>query len=150
MLTPEKLGAITACAIFIICILVFAARLKGKSRLEYWLGVLLLFTVMPLLILLIKPAPSANRALYSIQIGLMLLYLLTELILDYLIKSNFRKTLWLAIVYTMLFFAGTGGMIGVASLAGRDWMLAAVVLFLIMAGLAFWQHYKVERKIIHE
>ena len=36
-------------------------------------------------------------------------------------------------------FAATGGMIGVASLAGAGWAIAAVILFLIMAVLAFVQ-----------
>jgi len=39
----------------------------------------------------------------------------------------------------MLFFAGTGGMVGVASLAGRGWTIAAAVLFLAMGILAFVQ-----------
>lgn len=41
--------------------------------------------------------------------------------------------------YVTLFFAGTGGMIGVAAHAGRGWAIAAIILFLIMTALAFIQ-----------
>jgi hypothetical protein len=38
-----------------------------------------------------------------------------------------------------LFFAGAGGMLGVASNAGRGWSSSAIILFLIMAVLTFIQ-----------
>jgi hypothetical protein len=45
----------------------------------------------------------------------------------------------MVIAYVMLYFAGAGGMIGVAAHAGRGWTLSAVVFFLIAAALAFVQ-----------
>jgi hypothetical protein len=46
------------------------------------------------------------------------------------------------IPYVMLFFAGAGGMLGVSALAGGGWLITAVVLFILMAGLAFYQRAK--------
>jgi hypothetical protein len=45
----------------------------------------------------------------------------------------------MTIAYVIVFFSGTGGMIGVASQAGRAWAAPGVVLFLVMAALAFIQ-----------
>jgi hypothetical protein len=45
----------------------------------------------------------------------------------------------MVISYVILFFAGTGGMLGVAANAGRGWAISAIILFLIMAALAFVQ-----------
>ena len=45
----------------------------------------------------------------------------------------------MVITYVTLFFAGTGGMLGVAENAGRAWTIPAVILFLVMAVLAFVQ-----------
>jgi hypothetical protein len=45
----------------------------------------------------------------------------------------------MVISYVVLFFAGTGGMLGVASNAGHGWSIPAIVLFLIMAALTFIQ-----------
>ncbi len=59
--------------------------------------------------------------------------------LDYILKFDFRQINWIVISYIVLFFAGTGGMLGVAANAGRGWTIAAGILFLIMAILAFVQ-----------
>lgn len=69
----------------------------------------------------------------------MIAYLMAELILDYVLKLDFRKNLRIVIPYIILFFSGTGGMIGVASHAGRGWFFAAVISFLIMMALSFIQ-----------
>jgi hypothetical protein len=45
----------------------------------------------------------------------------------------------MVISYVVLFFAGTGGMLGVARNAGRGWSILGIILFLIMAILAFVQ-----------
>ena len=39
----------------------------------------------------------------------------------------------------MFFFAATGGMIGVARQAGKAWSIATVIVFLVMAIMAFIQ-----------
>jgi len=69
----------------------------------------------------------------------MLVWLLVELLLDYILKIDFRNVGWMVISYVVLFFAGTGGMLGVAANAGRGWTILAVILFLVMAALAFIQ-----------
>ena len=62
-----------------------------------------------------------------------------KLLLDYVLKIEFRPVRWMVISYVMLFFAGTGGLIGIAGRAGRNWALAAIILFLTMTVLAFVQ-----------
>ena len=133
------LGAGLALAIYILCILVFLARLINRPELGQKLGTLLMLAAFPLLYLLWK-APQYDRpVLYFIQIGLMLVYLTVTLALDYIWEFDFRQIRWMVISYVTLFFAATGGMLGVAALAGRSWMFLAVILFLIMAFLAFVQ-----------
>jgi hypothetical protein len=135
----DLVGAISAHAILFFCILVFATRLAGRPNVGYWIGALLFFTAIPLVYLL-TAAPHFNRpVLYYVQIGLMLCYLLIELLLDYVLKIDFRREKWMVISYVTVFFAGTGGMIGLAGHAGRPWSVSAIVLFLIMAALAFLQ-----------
>lgn len=59
----------------------------------------------------------------------MLAYLVVEFMLDYVLKFEFRQSQRLVIPYVMLFFAGTGGMIGVASHAGKSWYIVTIVSF---------------------
>ena len=135
----DLMGAILAQSIYIIIILIFISRLMKKSHFEYGLGLILLLTALPLVYLLIT-APSLERPpLYTIQIILMLVFLIIEGLLDYVFKTNFREVRWMVITYVVIFLGATGGMIGVASHAGRGWTLSSIILFLIMACLAFIQ-----------
>jgi len=133
------LGAVVAVTFFLSAILVFIFRLFGKPQVGHWIGYFELLLAIPLLYLLIQ-APQFNRPpLYYIQIGCILAWLFVELLLDYVLKIDFRQVRWMVIGYVTLFFAGSGGLLGLATLAGRGWSILAVVLFLLMAVLAFVQ-----------
>ncbi len=133
------LGAVTAIAFFVSAILVFTFRLLGKPQYGYWIGYFEFLLAIPLMFLLIQAPQLERPALYYIQIGCMLAWLVVEALLDYILKVDFRNVRWMVISYVVLFFAGTGGMLGVASNAGRGWNIAAIILFLVMAVLTFVQ-----------
>jgi len=139
LIRDEWLGAMVAVLIMTLCILVFVSRLAGRPAAEHRLGIALLLTALPLFYLLFRAPRFQRPPLFYVQIGLMLLYLAVEFVLDYWLRIDFRTTRWAVISYVTLFFAGTGGMIGVASLAGRGWSITSVSLFLLMAVLAFVQ-----------
>ena len=133
------LGAVTAIAFFVSAILVFVFRLLGKPQYGHWIGYFEFLLAAPLIFLLVKAPQLGRPALYYIQIGCMLAWLVLEALLDYILKVDFRNVRWMVISYVVLFFAGTGGMLGVASNAGRGWSISAIILFLIMAVLTFVQ-----------
>jgi len=137
--TTNLLGAIVAVTFYISAIFVFIFRLSGKPQFGNWIGYFEFLLSIPMVYLLVKAPQLQRPILYYIQIGLMLTWLFVELLLDYGLKIDFRKVRWMVISYVMLFFAGTGGMLGVASLAGRVWLIVSVILFFIMAVLAFVQ-----------
>ena len=132
-------GASLSLIILVICCLIFVFRLMGHQKVEYWLGLILILMVFPLTFLLINAKQFHRPPIYYIQIAIMIAFLILELFLDYIYKLEFRKVPWIVVIYLVFFFGGTGGMIGIASQAGRDWMIAAAALFLIMTILAFVQ-----------
>jgi len=135
----DLLGAIVAHVIFISSIITFSARMIFKLGPGHWVGIPILLMAFPLVYLLLM-APRYHRPfLYYLQAALMLVWLITLFLVDYLYKFDFRQTQWMVISYVMLYFAGAGGMIGIASLAGRGWTVSAIILFLIAAVLAFVQ-----------
>jgi len=69
----------------------------------------------------------------------MIIFIIVEFLVDWYPKIEFRNNLLIVIPYVMLFFGATGGMIGVASLAGKRWTVVTVLSFLIMFVLAFIQ-----------
>jgi hypothetical protein len=133
------LGAIVGHIIFISSIVTFSSRMIFKLRPGHWIGIPILLMVFPLGYLLLKAPDLKRPPLYYIQIGLMLLWLLLLFMVDYVFKVDFRQTQWMVISYVVLYFAGMGGMIGVAARAGRGWTISAIILFLIAGILAFVQ-----------
>ncbi|NTU56524.1 MAG: hypothetical protein HGA79_09780 [Anaerolineales bacterium] len=133
------LGAVTAIAFFVSAIMVFTFRLLGRPQYGHWIGYFEFLLAIPLIFLLLQAPPLNRPALYYIQIGCMLAWLVLEALLDYILKVDFRNVRWIVISYVVLFFAGTGGMLGVAANAGRGWSILAIILFLIMAVLTFVQ-----------
>jgi hypothetical protein len=133
------LGAVIAVAFFVSASLVFIFRLLNKPGYGHWMGYFEFLLAIPL-ILLLWTAPQLQRpVLYYLQIGCMLAWLGVLALLDYILKIDFRNTRWMVVSFVVLFFAGAGGMLGVATNAGHNWSIAAIVLFLIMAVLTFVQ-----------
>ena len=133
------LGASISVIILAICSLVFIFRLLGYQKIEYWLGIVLILTAIPLAYLLLTANHFQRPPIYYIQIGIMIGFLIIELLLDYVYRLEFRNVTWMTIIYLIFFFGGTGGMVGIASQASNIWMIVAVILFLIMTSLAFVQ-----------
>jgi hypothetical protein len=133
------MGAIVTVAFYVSAILVFIFRLLGKPQYGHWIGYFIFLLAIPLIYLLLKAQQLERPALYYIQICCMLAWLVVEALLDYILKVDFRNIGWMVISYVVLFFAGTGGMLGVAANAGRGWSILAIILFLIVAILTFVQ-----------
>lgn len=135
----DLLGAITAIAFFVSAILVFAFRLLGKPHYGHWIGYFEFLLAIPLIFLLVTAPQLERPTLYYIQIACILTWLALEAFLDYILKIDFHQVRWMVISYVVLFFAGSGGLLGVATNAGQSWNIAAIVLFLVMTVLTFVQ-----------
>jgi hypothetical protein len=134
------LGAVSTLAYFSSMISIFVLRLLGKIGVGARLGLLQTLIAIPLAAYLLLTSRQFERpALYIVQVTLFLAFLILELLIDFILKIDFRGVMWMVIIYVTFFFAAAGGMIGVASTAGRSWTIAAIILYLIMAILAFVQ-----------
>jgi hypothetical protein len=139
LVRTNLIGAITALVFFSSASLVFGFRLVGKPQYGHWIGYFEFLLAVPMIYLLLQAPQLKRPTLYYIQIGCMLAWLAVEALLDYVFKVDFRHVRWMVISYVVMFFAGTGGLLGVAANAGRGWSIASIVLFLIMTVLTFVQ-----------
>jgi hypothetical protein len=135
----DLLGALVAHVIFISSIVTFSARMLFGLGAGHWVGIPILLMAFPLVYLLIKAPEFKRPVIYYIQISVMLLFLLVLFLVDYVFRFDFRQTQWMVISFVVFYFAALGGMLGIASLAGRGWMISAIILFFITAILAFVQ-----------
>ena len=133
------IGAILANVINLSTILVFVFRALDKPEIGHWIGIVVQLSIFPTVYLLFTARRFNRRRIYSTWLGLMIVFILVEFIVDWYPKIDFRNNLTIVIPYVMLFFGATGGMIGVASLAGKRWTIVTVITFLIMFVLAFIQ-----------
>ena len=132
-------GAILANVINISTISIFIARLFGEPEIGHWIGIIVLLSLFPLFYFLFSARALNRTKIYYIWIGLMIVFIIVDFLVDWYPKIEFRDNLLVVVPYVMLFFGATGGMIGVASLAGKRWAVVTVSSFLIMAVLAFVQ-----------
>jgi len=132
-------GAVAVIFYFLLIITVFVLRLMGSMEAARWVGIASFATVIPMALLLVTAFKTVRPPIYFLWVGLAITFLIGELVIDDLLKLPFRTVTWATIVYVVIFFAATGGMIGLAAQAGTWWKAISVVLFLVMAVLAFVQ-----------
>jgi uncharacterized membrane protein len=133
------IGAITANAYFVLIISVFVLRMAGRTELARWVGLASFVAIVPLLFLLVTAFRTDRPSIYFLWVGLAVAFLAGELFVDYILNVQFRTVAWATVLYVVVFFAATGGMIGIAGQAGTRWTAATVVVFFVMAVLAFVQ-----------
>jgi hypothetical protein len=85
------LGAIVAVAFYVSAILVFIFRLLGKPQYGHWIGYFEFLLAIPMLFLLLKAPQLERPALYYIQIGCMLAWLVVEALLDHILTHHSLK-----------------------------------------------------------
>ena len=110
-----------------------------QPTIGHWVGIIIQLSIFPLIYLLYTARQFDRRRIYYIWLVLMIIFIIVEFLVDWYPKIEFRDNLTIVIPYVMLFFGATGGMIGVASLAGKQWSFITVITFLIMFVLAFIQ-----------
>jgi hypothetical protein len=139
---PDKagiIGAVSANLYMLLIIAVFAARIAEWNAVALWSGILSSFILVPLIYLFFIAFKAKQPVIYFIWLVLMILFAIFELVADIILEVDFRGAQWSLIAYVMFFFGSTGGMIGIASRAGKRWTIVTVAIFLIMAVMAFVQ-----------
>ncbi len=142
MRANDLVGAITVNAYFLTVIAVFAWRLLGRADIARWIGLASSLAVIPLAYLLVNAFRDSRPPMYFVWVALAAAFVIGELVIDYVLRLEFRSVQWATITYVVVFFAATGGMIGIAAQVGRWWAAVTAVIFLAMAVLAFVQRAK--------
>jgi hypothetical protein len=123
----------------LLIITVFISRIFGWLEIGRWVGFTSSLIIVPLIYLFIVGLRTGQRKIYFVWLVLMVIFALFELVVDQILAIDIRSTQSAVVPYVMFFFAATGGMIGVASQAGKAWTITTVIIFLIMAIMAFIQ-----------
>jgi len=101
----------------ILLVGVFLSRPKGLKRVEHVLGIFLIVLAVPVVISVIVNIMGKREWWAIVLPSLLIVFLIVELILDYILKLDFRHTslLW---PYLLLYYVSLWGMIGYTFLIG--------------------------------
>jgi hypothetical protein len=136
------LGSVIANINNILMIFLFLARIYKYPKIEYWLGVVFMLSIVPITFMLIKARESNRAILYFIQLSLIIVFIVVEFVWDYLLKLDFRQNQNYVIPFLILFYSSFGGMIGISSHSGKQWTVITVITFLLMTTVSLIMHFK--------
>jgi hypothetical protein len=130
---------IIANVINILLIGIFLSRPRGQKKAEHVLGLIVVAMILPVGAAIILNILE-KREWWAIILPLILILFLTvELLLDYILKLNFRKTRWLW-PYLLLYYSAMMAMIGYSFSMGNSYGFVTLGTY-FLGLLAAWYSY---------
>jgi hypothetical protein len=113
---------------------VYIAQKKGRGKLVQTFGMITLLLGLPLAVVFGHYIISGEPQWKLISFGFIFLYLLTELLLDFVFKIEFRKMPIPHTLYIILFYIAIIGFIRMSFAVSTNWGYAVSVAFWILLG----------------
>jgi O-antigen ligase len=134
--------------LFIISVIIFNIGVSGVYLASKFNNEVLLQTFGAIVVLLFIPFTVSLLGYLKIKaekkittsLVIILLYLVLEIILDYILKIPFRDILVLHIFYIIIFYAASFSMIGVSFNINRKIGFIVLITFLILIGCLIYMY----------
>lgn len=118
---------------------IFLSRPKGLKKVEHVLGLFVVAMILPVGLAIILNILGKREWWAIVLPAILILFLAVELLFDYILKLNFRKTKWLW-PYLLLYYLAMMAMIGYSFLIGKPY--GFITLGTYFLGLfATWYSY---------
>ena len=124
----------TSVLFFVLVSGIFLATKVGNVVLRWGLGILVIGLIVPYMVVLIGYVWVRREKVVFISLGLILGYLLLEVIWDYILRIPFREILGLHIVYIIVLYVASFNMIGVSFRIHRTLGFVVTITFWISVG----------------
>jgi len=125
----------------IIMVLVFLARASGMPRINT-LGVIWVAFIVVLSIVVFLNVRSRRKWWTIVLPSLLIAFLLLEIILDYILRIDFRSTRLLG-PYLLLYYLALFGMIGYSFQIGKRFGIVTLVTYFISQIATFYSYFQV-------
>jgi hypothetical protein len=133
---------IIANVINLLLIVIFLSRPKGLKNVEHICGLIITSMILPVGVAIILNI-LGDREWWTIVLpAILVLFLAVELLLDYILKLNFRKTRWLW-PYLFLYYLAMMAMIGYSFLVGNIYGFVILGTYFIGLFATWYSHAKV-------
>lgn len=138
-MTVDVVLFIVANLVNLLMVGIFLSRPLGMVRLERTLGWIQIALAIPVAVCVVVNALAGRGVWYVLLPSLLVVFLLVELVFDYILETNFRQSRWLG-PYLLLYYLALMGMIGYAFLVSTTYGFITLATYFLNL-LATWYSY---------
>lgn len=138
MNTFDLIFVLSAIVFNLLIASIFIAQKKGRLDLIKTFGTLWLSLAIPLAFVFIYYVIVGRELWIMIYFGFIFLYMLVELLLDYVFKVEFRQKWITHVPYIVLEYIALFGLIGISFSINRTWgFLVSISFWFLLASLIY-------------
>jgi hypothetical protein len=126
---------------FVLISGIFLTTKFGNVVLRWGLGICVMLLFVPYMVVLIGYVVKKPEKVVMISLGLILFYLLLELVWDYVLRIPFREILWLHVIYIIVLYIASFNMIGVSFRINRTIGFVVTITFWVMLGCLIYLYF---------
>ena len=145
--TFDLLFVFTAVAFNLLIAAIFIAQKLRQNKLVKTFGILWLWLIIPLALVFVAYWQAGKEAQILLYFGLTFLYMLAELLLDYVFKIDFRSKPITHVPYIILEYIALFSLIAIAFDIDRRWgIVVSICFWILMGSLVFLYWDKIFKK----
>ncbi|MFL7868278.1 MAG: hypothetical protein AB8I58_05580 [Anaerolineales bacterium] len=145
--TFDLLFVFTAVAFNLLIAAIFIAQKLRQNKLVKTFGILWLWLIIPLALVFVAYWQAGKEARILLYFGLTFLYMLAELLLDYVFKIDFRSKPITHVPYIILEYIALFSLIAIAFDIDRRWgIVVSICFWILMGSLVFLYWDKIFKK----
>lgn len=143
----DGLFLFVAISLNIKIILIFLARYRGPEGLEHKIGYLVIACIIPLIIILINYILIGKDLWILIYLIIIISFLIFEMILDYILKLNFRTNLKIVVPYTLFYYVAFWGLLAISFVINLVIGFIIFSIFMLSVVVTIYTHKKEKNKM---
>ena len=132
--TFDWMFILSAIAFNLLIAAIFVAQKLGRENLVRNFGILWLWLIVPLALVFVSYWQAGRAMRILVSFVLVFFYMLVELLLDYLLKFNFRAKAITHVPYIILEYVALFSLIVIAFDIHRGWGWVVTICFWILMG----------------
>jgi len=138
----------TAILLNVLIILIFLARMKGLKQTERFFGYIVIFCIVPLSIVLINYILIGTDLWIIIYIIIIISFLIIEMLLDYLLKLDFRTNLKIVVPYIIFYYIAFWGLLAISFVIDLAIGFIVFAVFTVSLVVTIYTHKKDKDKMV--
>jgi hypothetical protein len=143
----DSLFVLSAVAFNLLIAAIFIAQKFKREKLVRVFGILWLCLLIPLVITFLLYWRENRETWIFVSFGFVFLYMLVELLLDYVFKIDFRSKPITHVPYIVLEYAALFSLIGIAFEIGQIWgAIVSICFWILMGSLVFLYSNRIFKK----